>query len=199
MTITMAVTDPVSGTITLTVQPAARTLRTEGSASALCNETLGLAAKTAALDLDTVALRQARDHIASYIYAKPQDGRSAWVVSVTVALWVSMLLLGTWWFRRAPLNTWWGLVLSAGWVVVRIGTYVRAFVIMHDATHGALFTKRWMNTWTGYITGILNATDMQGERVWGPLRAAGSSSTRVVRGSRESTMAAAVVVAAAGQ
>jgi len=170
MTVTMAVNDPASGTITLPVQPAARTMRTEGSASALCDETLGLATKTAVFDLNTVALRQARDHIASY--AKPQDGRSAWVVSVTVVLWVSTLLLGAWWFRRAPLNTWWGLALSAGWVVVRSGTHVRAFVIMHDATHGALFSRHWMNTWTGHITGIMNAMDMEGERVWAPLGAA---------------------------
>jgi fatty acid desaturase len=33
---------------------------------------------------------------------------------------------------------------------------------MHDATHGALFTKRWMNNWAGIITGLMNAMDAPG-------------------------------------
>jgi len=70
-----------------------------------------------------------------------------------------MLYTGVWWFKHAPLTSWWGLAGSAVWIFIRIGTYVRAFVLMHDATHGALFTKRWMNNWAGIITGLMNAMD----------------------------------------
>ena len=45
-----------------------------------------------------------------------------------------------------------------------VALQVRAFVLMHDATHGALFSKRWMNQWTGIITGLMNAMDAPGEQ-----------------------------------
>jgi len=76
-----------------------------------------------------------------------------------VLLWFGMLFLGRWWFNQAQLSTMWGLLLSACWVFARVGSYVRAFVIMHDATHGALFTKRWQNTWAGIVTGLMVGMD----------------------------------------
>jgi hypothetical protein len=72
--------------------------------------------------LNTEALRCARDHIAKF--ATPDDARSARVVGLTLVLWVVMLYTGVWWFRHAPLTSWWGLVGSALWVFIRIGTYV---------------------------------------------------------------------------
>lgn len=85
------------------------------------------------------------------------------MVGATIALWLGMLMLGAWWFRRACLDTWWGVALTACWMFVRTGTFVRAFVLMHDASHGALFTKRWLNTWSGSITGLMVGMDFTGE------------------------------------
>jgi fatty acid desaturase len=76
-----------------------------------------------------------------------------------------MLYLGAWWFRFAPLNTFWGLALSALWVLVRTGTYTRAFVLTHDTTHDALFNTRWKNWWTGIFTGLCIAMDAPGEQL----------------------------------
>jgi fatty acid desaturase len=76
-----------------------------------------------------------------------------------------MLYLGAWWFRFAPLNTFWGLALSALWVLVRTGTYTRAFVLTHDTTHDALFNTRWKNWWTGIFTGLCIAMDASGEQL----------------------------------
>jgi hypothetical protein len=95
-------------------------------------------------------------------FAAPQDGRAAWVVGVTLLLWVGSLALGSWWFRRAALNTWWGLAVSACWVFLRSGSLVRTFVVMHDAIHNALFSKRWLNSWTGLVTGIMTGADAPG-------------------------------------
>jgi fatty acid desaturase len=84
------------------------------------------------------------------------------VVFVTCALWLGMLFMGVWLFRRLPLNTAWGLAAAACWVFVRAGTFLRSFIIMHDALHGALFRRRWMNRWTSIITGLMTATDALG-------------------------------------
>lgn len=113
--------------------------------------------------INAEALQRAREHIA--LYASPLDGRSCWVVGVTFALWLAALEVGIWWWKRADLSTTWGLALSACWIVFRIGTYVRAFVLMHDATHNALFTKRWANYWTGIISGLMVGMDAPGERL----------------------------------
>lgn len=80
------------------------------------------AVASGATALNTEALRCARDHIAKF--ATPDDARSARVVGLTLVLWVAMLYTGVWWFRHAPLTSWWGLAGSALWVFIRIGTYV---------------------------------------------------------------------------
>jgi hypothetical protein len=108
------------------------------------------------------ALKCAAQHIAAF--AGPQEGRSAWVVGATVLLWVGTLLLGNWWFSRAQLTTWKGLAVSACWLIVRMGTYVRAFVMMHDATHNTLFKRRWLNTLAGNITGLMVGMHAAGEQ-----------------------------------
>lgn len=110
--------------------------------------------------LDTAALRRAKEHVAKY--GKQDNVKGAWVVGVTLALWVATLLIGVWWFRRAPLTTLWGLAGTACWAFFRIGSYVRAFVVMHDAIHNALFTKRWMNTAAAIVTGLVNGADAPG-------------------------------------
>lgn len=108
---------------------------------------------------DTLEL--ARKHVAAF--AAPQNWRAAWVVGVTVLLWVGTLLLGSWWFRGTQPNTWQGLALSACWVFVRMGSLVRAFVVMHDATHNALFSRRWLNSLSAVATGFMTGMDTGGK------------------------------------
>jgi len=107
------------------------------------------------------ALQRAREHIAAF--AKPQAGRGAWAVFATFALWFGTMCLGMSMVGRVPMSTWWGLMLFGFWVVVRAGAYVRAFVLMHDATHNALFNSRRLNYWTGILVGLLNGADAPGK------------------------------------
>jgi hypothetical protein len=108
---------------------------------------------------DTLEL--ARKHVAAY--AAPQDGRAAWVVGVTVLLWVGSLLLGSCWFRGTQPTTWQGLALSVCWVFLRAGSLVRVFVMMHDATHNALFSRRWLNSLSAATTGLMTGMDAGGK------------------------------------
>lgn len=95
----------------------------------------------------------ARNHIARF--AAPQDGRGASLVALTVIFWFSAFVCGHFLFKALPLNTWWGLALGAAWVVVRVGTHVRCFCVMHDAVHYSLFTRRWLNEAAATISGML--------------------------------------------
>jgi hypothetical protein len=105
-------------------------------------------------------LQQARHHVAAF--AAPDEAQSAWVVISTVALWVGTILLGKYMFAVVPLDSWWSIVAAAAWGVVRVGSYVRAFIVMHDALHGALFKRHWMNRLAALITGLLNLMDAEG-------------------------------------
>jgi hypothetical protein len=111
--------------------------------------------------INTDALQRARKHI--NLYASPLDGLGSWVVGMTMVMWFAALTSGAWLWQHVDLSTSWGLALSACWIVLRMGTYVRAFVLMHDATHNALFSKRWANYWTGIISGLMVGMDAPGE------------------------------------
>jgi fatty acid desaturase len=66
-------------------------------------------------------------------------------------------------FAAMPLDSWWSMVAAAAWGIVRVGTYVRTFVVMHDALHGALFKRHWKNKLAALITGLLSMMDAEGE------------------------------------
>lgn len=107
------------------------------------------------------ALDQAREHLAKFVGA--DNLRGAWVVGFTIVQWVGLLLGGVWWFHQpAALATWWGLGVSAFWLFLRVGTYVRPFITMHDAMHGTFFTKRWLNNLAGHMLGALVFIDATG-------------------------------------
>jgi fatty acid desaturase len=113
--------------------------------------------------VDAVALQTARQHIATF--AAANNRRAVCVVGLTFGLWLGLLTFGSWWFKQsAALSTWWGLALSGLWLVARMGSYVRAFVLTHDAVHNAVFTKRWANEWLAILSGMLTATDAQDYR-----------------------------------
>jgi omega-6 fatty acid desaturase (delta-12 desaturase) len=108
--------------------------------------------------VDPPALQAAREHIATF--ASPNNARGAVVVGLTYGLWLALICLGSWWFKQsAALSTWWGLALSGLWLVARMGSYVRAFVLTHDAIHHAIFTKRWVNEWVGFVSGVMVGAD----------------------------------------
>jgi fatty acid desaturase len=76
-----------------------------------------------------------------------------------VALW-----LGSWYVGRvlfAPLvfDTLWAWFLIPTWLVVRVGCHLRAFAVMHDATHGALFSRAWANEMASVVAGLLILID----------------------------------------
>jgi len=102
-------------------------------------------------------LKQAREHVAAF--ATADEVHSTWLVTSTLALYVGMALLGKYIFAQLPLNTCWGATAAACWGLVRVGTFVRAFIVMHDALHGALFKRRWKNELAAILTGLLNTVD----------------------------------------
>ena len=57
-------------------------------------------------------------------------------------------------FILYPYSVWFSVVLS-----IPIGLFLlRIFVIQHDCGHGSLFSKKWMNDWTGRFLGITTLT-----------------------------------------
>lgn len=92
----------------------------------------GAAQVTTAADPE-VLLQRARKHIAAF--ATPDNARGAWAVGLTLVLWVGTLFVGMWWFKHAPLSSWWGLAGSALWVIIRIGTHVSKLKILESAIH----------------------------------------------------------------
>jgi hypothetical protein len=99
------------------------------------------------------ALARARKHIAGF--ASPQDGRGAWVVTLTFILWFGSLAGGHFLFKALPVTTWWGAAAAAAWVALRVGAYARGFSVLHDAVHCSLFTRRWANRAAANGIGLL--------------------------------------------
>jgi hypothetical protein len=102
---------------------------------------------------------QRRTHAHCAAFATPDDARAAWHVLITCLLW-----LGCWASTRivfAPylLDTWWAGVLVPAWLFLRVGSYHRAFTVMHDATHNALFSHPWANKLSSIVCGSLMLID----------------------------------------
>jgi omega-6 fatty acid desaturase (delta-12 desaturase) len=84
-------------------------------------------------------------------YRRPNTARSTIEIVVTVfpfaLLWAVSSL--------AVVNGhWWGLLLT----VPAAGFLVRLFALQHDCGHGALFSRRAANDWTGRALGVLTFT-----------------------------------------
>lgn len=84
-------------------------------------------------------------------YRQPSTRRSAFEIVVTVvpflALWAAAAV-------AIVHGHWWGVVLT----VPAAGFLVRLFMLQHDCGHGALFSRRAINDWTGRVIGVLTLT-----------------------------------------
>ena len=85
-------------------------------------------------------------------YREPSLARSIAELAVTalplVALWLASWFAFSW-------GHWWASLLIA---VPAAGFLVRLFMIQHDCGHGAFFSWRWANDWTGRVIGVLTLT-----------------------------------------
>lgn len=85
------------------------------------------------------------------VYREPSDGRSIAEIVVTAlplaALWASM-------WASLHVGYWLCLLLS----IPAAGFLVRLFMIQHDCSHGAFFSRRKANAWVGRVIGIFTLT-----------------------------------------
>ncbi len=85
-------------------------------------------------------------------YREPDHARSIVELTVTVLPLASLWFAS--WFAFS-LGYWWASLLIA---VPAAGFLVRLFMIQHDCGHGAFFSFRWANDWTGRVIGVLTLT-----------------------------------------
>lgn len=99
-----------------------------------------------------VAHRKERSWTAALAqYRQPSAARSALEVAITAVPFVTLWALAA----MAVVNGyWWGLLLT----VPAAGFLVRLFILQHDCGHGALFTRRGINDWTGRVIGVFTLT-----------------------------------------
>ena len=85
-------------------------------------------------------------------YREPSHARSIAELVITAlplaALWLASWFAFSWGY-------WWASLLIA---IPAAGFLVRLFMIQHDCGHGAFFSKRWANDWTGRVIGVLTLT-----------------------------------------
>jgi omega-6 fatty acid desaturase (delta-12 desaturase) len=102
--------------------------------------------------VDGVAARDPRTWPAALVpYHRPSTARSVIEILVTVIPFATLWALAA----LAVVNgLWWGLILT----LPAAGLLVRLFILQHDCGHGALFSRRRANDWTGRVLGILTLT-----------------------------------------
>ncbi|MFU0507964.1 fatty acid desaturase [Pseudaminobacter sp. NGMCC 1.201702] len=84
-------------------------------------------------------------------YRQPDTARSIIEILITVVPFAACWALAA----MAAINDWWwGLLLT----IPAAGFLVRLFILQHDCGHGALFSRRNANDWTGRVIGILTLT-----------------------------------------
>lgn len=84
-------------------------------------------------------------------YRQPNPIRSTVEIVITALPFVTLWILAA---VSAVNGFWWGLLLT----VPAAGFLVRLFILQHDCGHGALFTRRRANDWTGRTIGVLTLT-----------------------------------------
>ena len=84
-------------------------------------------------------------------YRDPSTARSLFEITITVVPFLALWTL----CAVAVTNEYWlGLLLT----VPAAAFLVRLFILQHDCGHGALFSKRSLNDWTGRIIGVFTIT-----------------------------------------
>lgn len=84
-------------------------------------------------------------------YRKPDIGRSAFELVVTIAPFV---LLWTAAWVSMHIGFWPGLIL----ILPASGFLLRLFMLQHDCGHGSFFGRRRLDDWTGRAIGVLTLT-----------------------------------------
>jgi omega-6 fatty acid desaturase (delta-12 desaturase) len=84
-------------------------------------------------------------------YRQPNSLRSTIEIAVTALPFVALWLFAA---MAVANGYWWGLLLT----VPAAGFLVRLFILQHDCGHGALFSRRGVNDWTGRVIGIVTLT-----------------------------------------
>jgi omega-6 fatty acid desaturase (delta-12 desaturase) len=84
-------------------------------------------------------------------YRRPNDARSIVEIGITVVPLVALWLL-IW--LTLDIGYWLSMLLA----VPAAGFLVRLFMVQHDCSHGAFFSHRLANDWTGRVIGVLTFT-----------------------------------------
>lgn len=84
-------------------------------------------------------------------YRQPNPVRSTVEIAVTAVPFAALWALAA---VAMVDGYWWGLLLT----VPAAGFLVRLFILQHDCGHGALFTRRGLNDWTGRVIGVFTLT-----------------------------------------
>lgn len=84
-------------------------------------------------------------------YRQPSTARSIVEIVITVLPFAGLWTLAS---LAAVYGYWWGLLLT----IPAAGFLVRLFILQHDCGHGALFSRRKANDWTGRAIGVLTFT-----------------------------------------
>src|SRR3982074_3516353 len=84
-------------------------------------------------------------------YREPNHGRSIVEIAITLVPFVLLWLL-MWWSARFD------YALCLLLAVPAAGFLVRLFMVQHDCSHGAFFSHRLANDWTGRVIGVLTMT-----------------------------------------
>ena len=84
-------------------------------------------------------------------YQRPSTARSIVEILITVVPFIAL-----WTLAAAALvnGQWWGIAFT----VLAAAFLVRLFALQHDCGHGALFSSRRANDWTGRVLGVLTFT-----------------------------------------
>ncbi|MCB8835889.1 fatty acid desaturase [Aurantimonas sp. VKM B-3413] len=84
-------------------------------------------------------------------YRQPSHARSIWEIVVSALPFALLWALAG---IAAVNGFWWGLLLT----IPAAAFLIRLFILQHDCGHGALFTQRASNDWTGRVIGVLTLT-----------------------------------------
>ncbi len=107
---------------------------------------------SASVTAEATARRDPRSWPAALVrYHRPNTARSVFEILVTVVPFVALWALAA---LSVVNGHWWGLILT----VPAAGLLVRLFILQHDCGHGALFSRRKANDWTGRVLGVLTLT-----------------------------------------
>ena len=95
-------------------------------------------------------------HAAMADYRESSSPKAGWQVMNTLVPYVGLWLLMIWSVRNGyP----YGLTLTLG--VVAAAFLVRIFILFHDCVHGSLFRSKGLNTFFGYLFGVLVFTPFE--------------------------------------